>query len=108
MVRRASADFKAWRAMVLASPWVKEVKGEVQCRATAGYVPKSIRGDLQKMAPYRCQKLAKFKLTALITRSMLTVDAVSGNYCPAHLMDAIRDHEGEAARFRKWEEKHNA
>jgi hypothetical protein len=108
MVRRASADFQQWREMVLSSPWVKEVKGEVQCRAYAGYIPKSIRGDLGKMAPYRCQKRAKFKLTAYISRSMLTVDAVSGNYCPAHLMDAIRDHEGEAARFKRWEEKRNA
>lgn len=105
MARRASDEYQDWRDVVLASPWVKEVSGEVQCRASAGYVPKKHRGDPVKEAAYRCQKLAKFRLKATVTRSMLTVDAVSGNYCPLHLMREIENHEGERARFERWFEK---
>lgn len=102
MARQASDEYKVWREIVLASPWVKEVTGDVRCSAPAGYVPVRDRGDLQKALEYRCEKKAKFRLKAAVTRSMLTIDAVSGNYCPYHFKQAVDTHEGERDRFERW------
>jgi hypothetical protein len=106
MVRQSSDEYKDWREMILASPWVKEVTGDVQCCAQKGWVKKADRGDPRKADAYRCGKRAKFALKAASTRSMLIIDAMSGNYCPLHLVQAIEEHEGERTRFEAWAEKY--
>lgn len=110
MVRKTSADFQLWRRIILDSPWVSEIEGELRCRDYAGYLPVAYRGDSVKSEPYRCTKFARYHLKATKTRSMLTPDAVSGNYCARHLKLQIEEHEGERKRFEtwfaKWHEKH--